>query len=137
MKKYIAIIVSVISIFCLTGCQNTVNASEVYSFPEPTVQITGSFYSQGALTEFSIGPDEYDPEDRSTLPVLQWCYGLELTACEKPEDVEGEESYGFYVNGENVFDYVDRGSEVYVIVSGTWYQVKNPSKPPITNKYNK
>ena len=131
MKKCIAVIISVISMLCLAGCQKTIQGSEVYTFPEPTIQVTGTFYSAGTVTEFVIGSDKYDPDDLSTLPVLEWFYRLEMITCEKPEDVEGGEVYGFYVNDENVFDYVDRGKEVYVIASGAWYQVKNPSKPPI------
>ena len=131
MKKCIAVIISVISMLCLAGCQKTIQGSEVYTFPEPTIQVTGTFYSAGMVTEFVIGSDKYDPDDLSTLPVLEWFYRLEMTACENPEDAEGGEVYVFYVNDENVFDYVDRGKEVYVIASGAWYRVKNPSKPPI------
>lgn len=115
----------------LSGCQKAVSGSEVYSFPEPTTQIAGTFYSQGTERAFVIGPDEYDPEDLSVMPVIEWFYGLELEPCEQPEDVEGTESYGFEVKGDLVFSYQDRGSEAYIIASDTWYQVKNPSDPPI------
>ena len=97
MKKCIAVIISVISMLCLAGCQKTIQGSEVYTFPEPTIQVTGTFYSAGTVTEFVIGSDKYDPDDLSTLPVLEWFYRLEMITCEKPEDVEGGEVYGFYV----------------------------------------
>lgn len=95
---------------------------------------SNAFFSQGTETDFVIGPEKYDPNDLSVLQVIQWFYGLELAACEQPEDGEGGTHYSFYVNGEIVFGYQDRGNEAYVIVSGTWYKVKNPSKPPISEK---
>ena len=131
MKKIISIVLIWVCVLGLVGCQKAVRGSEVYSFPEPTTQITGIFYSQGAEKEFVIGPDEYDPKDLSVMPVIEWFYGLELNPCEQPEDVEGAESYSFEVKGDLVFSYQDRGNEAYIIVSDTWYRVKNPSVPPI------
>ena len=134
MKKYIAIILSLICVWSLAGCQKTISGSEIYSFPEPTTQIKGSFYSQGEVEEFVIGSEEYNPDDLSVMPVVKWFYELELTACEQPEDGEGAEHYSFIVNGESVFSYQDRGSEAYIIVSDTWYKVKNQLAPPIDDK---
>ena len=131
MKKSITVILAIICVLGLVGCQNTINGSQTYAFPEPTTQIKGAFYSQGKETEFVIGSEKYDPNNQSVLPVIQWFYGLELAACEQPEDVEGGEHYSFYVNEKYVFGYQDRGDEAYVIVSDTWYKVKNPSQPPI------
>ena len=116
----------------LVGCnQKAVSASEVYSFPEPTTMITVSFYSQGEETAFEIGSEEYDSNDLSTTPVINWFYDLKLTACDEPEAVEGSESYEFYVKGESAFTYEDRGSEAYIIIGGSYYKVSNPSAPPI------
>ena len=54
MKKLIALVLALICVLSLAGCQKTsascqktISASEVYLFPEPTILITGSFYSQG------------------------------------------------------------------------------------------
>lgn len=116
----------------MVGCnQKAVSASEVYSFPEPTTMITVSFYSQGEETAFEIGSEEYDSNDLSTTPVINWFYDLKLTACDEPEAVEGSESYEFYVKGESAFTYEDRGSEAYIIIGGSYYKVSNPSAPPI------
>lgn len=131
MKKWIMVLVTLVCVMSLIGCQKTKSGSEVYAFPEPTAQIEVSFYSQGAVSDIVIGSEEYNPEDLSVVEVIEWFYGLELSPCEKPEDVEGGESYGFYVSDELVFSYQDRGSEAYIIISGTWYKVKNPSVPPI------
>ena len=131
MKKLITLVLALVCVLGLVGCnQKAVSASEVYSFPEPTTMITGSFYSQGEETAFEIGSEEYDSNDLSTTPVINWFYDLKLTACDAPEAVEGSESYDFYVKGENAFTYEDRGSEAYIITGGSYYKVSNPSAPP-------
>ena len=132
MKKLITLVLALVCVLGLVGCnQKAVSASEVYSFPEPTTMITVSFYSQGEETAFEIGSEEYDSNDLSTTPVINWFYDLKLTACDAPEAVEGSESYDFYVKGENAFTYEDRGSEAYIITGGSYYKVSNPSAPPI------
>lgn len=131
MKKLTALVIAFVCILALAGCQKTTSGSEVYSFPEPTTQITGTFYSQGQETAFEIGSENYDPDDLSTTSVIEWFYGLKLTACDKPEAVEGAEGYDFYVRGEYAFTYEDRSKEAYIIVGENYYKVKNPSTPPI------
>lgn len=132
MRKSIALVLAFVCALSLAGCQNTISASEVYSFPEPTILITGSFYSQGQETAFAIGSEKYDPNDLATLPVSSWFYALELTACDEPEEAEGAESYTFKVDGKDAFTYEDRGSEAYIIIDSTYYKVSNPSTPPIS-----
>lgn len=133
MKKIFAVVLMLICVSVLAGCgQKAVNGSEVYSFPEPTTLITGTHFFQGQETAFEIGSEDYDPNDLSTTPVISWFYELELTNCGNPETVEGAESYDFYVKGENAFTYEDRGSEAYIIIDGNYYEVKNPSTPPIS-----
>ena len=132
MKKLIALVLTLVCVIGLVGCgQKAVRGSEVYSFPEPTTMITGSFYSQGQETKFEIGSEEYDPNDLSTNSIIKWFYDLKLTACDKPETVEGSEIYSFQVKGENAFTYEDRGSEAYIIIGGNYYKVSNPFSPPI------
>ena len=62
---------------------------------------------------------------------MEWFYGLKLRECEEPEPVEGNESYSFAVDGETVFTYDDRGNEAFVDVGVRWYEVENPSSPPM------
>lgn len=133
MKKLIPLVLALVCMVGLVGCgQKTVSGSEVYSFPEPTTLITGTFYSQGQETTFEIGSEEYNPDDLSTIPIIKWYYDLKLTACDEPEVVEGAESYNFYVKGENAFTYEDRGSEAYIFIDGNYYKVGNPSNPLIS-----
>ena len=131
MKKLAALSFVPICILGLVGCRKTIRASDVYAFPEPTTQITGSFYSQGIESNFTIGPEGYDPDDLSVMPVIEWFYGLELRECEGPEPVDGNESCSFIVDGQPAFTYDVRGSEAFIIVDDRWYEVENPSNPPI------
>ena len=132
MKKMIAMVLCLVLAFSLVGCgKKTVRGSEVYSFPEPTTLITGTLYSQGQETTFEIGSEDYDPNDLSTNSVIKWFYGLKLTACDEPELVAGAEVYDFYVKGEHAFYYENRGLEAYIIIGGNYYNVSNPSTPPI------
>ena len=136
MKKLLILIVVLAWVWGMTGCQKAIDASAVYGFPEPTVQITGLFHSQGIESNFTIGSEEYDPDDLSVMPVIEWFYGLELRECEESEPVEGNESYTFIVDGQPAFTYDSRGSEAFVVVDGSWYEVENPSNPPIEDAIN-
>ena len=117
-------------VLCLAGCKKTIGRSELYAFPEPTMLITGTVCSQGEETAFEIGSEDYDPKDLSTAPVIAGS-DLEVTACDEPEAVEGAESYSFQVKGEDAFTYENRGGEAYLITGGHYYEVRNPSAPPI------
>lgn len=131
MKKLVGLIAALVCILGMTGCQKTVDASTVYEFPEPTIQIEGSFCSQGIERTFVIGPEEYDPDYVYSEPVIGWFNGLELRECEEPQPAEGEDRYDFSPDGRPGFSYVDRGSEAFLIVDDKWYKVTNPSDPPL------
>ena len=136
MKKLVILIAVLACIWGMTGCQETIDASAVYGFPEPTVQITGSFYSQGNESNFTIGSEEYDPDDLSVMPVIEWFYSLKLRECEEPEPVEGNESYTFIVDGQPAFIYDSRGSESFIVANGIWHEVENRPNPPIEETIN-
>ena len=131
MKKLITLVLEFVCILGLVSCQKTTSGKDVYSFPENTTMITGSFYSQGKETAFEVGSERYDPNDSSIADIIKWFYDLELTPCDEPEPVEGAESYIFFVKGKNVFSYEDRGSEAYIIIDGNYYKISNPSTPRI------
>lgn len=131
MKKLVVLIAALACILGMTGCQKTIDASAVYEFPEPTIQIKGSFCSQGIEQTFVIGPEEYDSDNLYALPVIDWFYGLELRECEEPEPAEGEDLYSFAPDKHPGFTYVDRGSPAFLVVDGKWYEVTNPSNPPL------
>ena len=131
MKKWMAFILLLVCAVIFASCQNAIQGSELYSFPEPTSEIVVFFYSQGRESQIEIGSEKYDSEDLSTTAVINWFYELKLTACSEPEMVEGAESYRFYVKGKSALSYEDRGNEAYIIIDGSYYKVNNPSSPPI------
>lgn len=135
MKGKAVLMAALVCICGMSGCQNaaqnTVGAADIYSFPEPAQNITVTYRSQGVEQTFEIGAEEYDVNDLSTVSVINWFYGLELRECEEPEPVEGDESYSIAPGGLPEVTYVDRGSTAYISVDGLWYEVTNPSDPPI------
>lgn len=119
-KPFVFVFVAMLAL-SLAACQKTVNGSDVCTFPEASEEIKCQLYSGGMEKEYAINDD-----------VIEWFYGLKLNACEQPEDVEGAEAYSFEVNSEMVVTYQDRGSdEAYIIYNGNWYNVMNPSTPPL------
>lgn len=132
MRKHVIWIFALSCLLTLVGCQKSIVASDLYSFSEPTVQITGTFYSQGQNLAFEIGSEQYDPDVSSAVSVIiKWFYDLKLTACDALEVVDGSECYEFYADGKYAFTYEDRGTSAYILANGDYYQVINPSDPPI------
>ena len=99
MKKITAVLLILMCFTALAGCSNT-SSKDVYYFPEPTKEIRVVKASEGIETELVIGSENYDAEDLSVIPVMEWFYGLELKECERPESVEGSECYTFTVDGQ-------------------------------------
>lgn len=130
MKKITAVLLILMCFTALAGCGGT-SSKDVYSFPEPTKEIKVVKASEGIETELVIGSENYDAKDLSVVPVMEWFYGLELKECERPENVEGSESYTFTVDGQSAFIYENRGDKAHIIADSKWYEVKNPSVPPI------
>lgn len=143
MKKFTAFMLIEILIFTLIRCKTTasqsannnissnIDAASIYSFPEPTIQIKVTHFLHNTETEFTIGPDIYDPKDTSVTPIIVWFYGLELKLCEKPDTTVKSEYYDFIVDGKSGFRYEIQNEQVFIIIHKKWYEVKNPSTPPI------
>lgn len=130
MNKITAVLLILLCFTSLAGCSST-SSKDVYYFPEPTKAIKVVKVSEGEETELVIGSENYDAEDLSVIPVMEWFYGLELKECERPENVEGSESHTFTVDGQSAFIYENRGDKAHIIADSKWYEVKNPSVPPI------
>ena len=65
-------------------------------------------------------------------PILNWFYELELKACEKPDNITENEYYDFVVDGKfGSFRYEVQDEQAFIIVRKQWYEVKNPSTPPV------
>ncbi len=105
---------------------------DIYTFPEPTIQIKVTRSSQGKKTEFVIGPDVYDIEDTSVFPIIKWFGGLELTKCRwAPKITEKNVYYDFVVDGKEAFGYYEKGEKAFIFVENKCYKAENPSTPPI------
>ena len=144
MKKFTAFILIEMFIFILGGCKSAtsqsintktssdIDAASIYSFPEPTIQVQVTHFLNDTETEFIIGSDIYDPKDTSVSPILNWFYELELKACEKPDNINENEYYDFVVDGKfGSFRYEVQDEQAFIIVRKQWYEVKNPSTPPV------
>lgn len=143
MKKLAAFMV--ILSFVLVGCQSNkppayvsefdlaeATYEDIYSFPEPTIQIKVTRSSQGEKTEFVIGPDVYDIEDTSVFPIIKWFGNLNLTKCRwSPKITDKNIYYDFVVDGNEGFGYYEKGEAAFVFVGNKCYKVANPSSPPL------
>ena len=115
-----------------TKTSSSTDAASIYSFPEPTMQIKVTHFSHDTETEFIIDSDIYDPKDTSVSPILNWFYQLELKACEKPDNTIENEYYDFVINGKfGGFRYEIQDEQAFIIVRKQWYEIKNPSIPPV------
>ena len=144
MKKFTAFMIIEMFIFILGGCKSatsqsintkissSTDAASIYSFPEPTIQVQVTHFLNDTETEFIIGSDIYAPKDTSVSPILNWFYELELKACEKPDNITENEYYDFVVDGKfGGFRYEIQDEQAFIIVRKQWYEVKNPSTPPV------
>ena len=132
MKALSFFLLLAVGLLGLSGCQETLRGSDVYTFPESPAQIAVTLYAQGKEQEFLIAPEKRQTDAPSAAaPFIQWFCALELKACKAPEAVEGNEAYTFTVGGEDAFTYDYRGDEAFVLVKDKWFAVQNPSLPPL------
>ena len=143
MKKLTALILIELFTITFVGCKSNIphtskpdiasneKCEEVYSFPEPTPQIKVTYFFHGTETTFTIGPDIYNPNDFSTVPIAEWFYELNLTACKKPENLIELEYYDFIIGEKPEFRYEIQDKQAFIVVNDQWYEVSNPSNPPI------
>lgn len=143
MKKLTTLILIELFTITFVGCKSNIShpskpdiasnekCEEVYSFPEPIPQIKVTYFFQGTETTFTIGSDIYDPNDFSAVPIAEWFYELNLTACKKPENLIELEYYDFIIGENSEFRYEIQGEQTFIVVNGQWYEVSNPSNPPI------
>lgn len=118
-------------IVVLSGCGGTMSSYEdAYLFPEKIEQIEVIHKSVLETTEYIFTED--DEEDIKLM--IEWFNNLELEKCEQPEQVDGNESYCFEINGEPAFVYDYHGSKsAFIIVNDEYYKVKEMSTPPVEN----
>lgn len=118
MKKWICLFSAGLLLF-LCACGKT-----AYSFPETIEQLR---VKRGTMANAFT-----EKEKESIRLFTEWFDTLELEKCKQPEQIDENDCYSFEINGEDAFVYVHRSEEIaYVIIDGAYYQVKNPSLPPM------
>ena len=112
-------------LLALTGCNQLKKETELFSNEVRDIQV--SYYDSEAETKWNIGLDEISE-------LKTWITNLELKhkyfeEGSSPSDSEGVKAFYFDINnGEIVFLYRCEG---YVYFDEEWYEVMNPSNPPI------
>lgn len=110
----------------------SLTGADLFRFLKPIHTISGKVFEGGRETPFVIENDFKTPNGGPVYPVTTWLRGLICIPCETPETVYGDRVYSFAVDGTEAFAYDDRGGDIaYLIVDGLYYQVQNPSTPPL------
>lgn len=132
MKKSLVLAVLLLGVLAFTGCFKQENVISTQIPAMEKVEIGG--YYNGSVVEVW----ELDPADFEGLKT--WIDQLSiskktLAEDETPNNWAGGDSYEFNMNdGELCFTYLDGGKEAFIWYSDEWYEVSNPTDPPVENK---
>ncbi len=129
MKKFILTLVLVACSVMLIGCASEpVSSVEIYNFPEGTHRIEIIQSNHAEVKRHIVGKSEYSADDNTLDPIFDWYNDLVLVEID-PEQAEilaksdSGQTYKFFVDGENVFTFIERGAKRYIIFD-SWYQVE-------------
>lgn len=128
MKKLIAVALAIVCVLGLIGCGQ--RKQTVIGIPDTIDKVEVSFYSMGQVTEWEL--------DESKLPAWkEWAENLSLKPLseEKIEELkltDGGESYHFEINNDEMsFTFKDHGSDKYLVIDKTYYEVLNGTIPGV------
>lgn len=128
MKKLTALVLALICVLGLVGCGQ--QKQTIIDIPDSIDKVVVSFYSMGQVTEWEL--------DEGKLPAWkEWAKNLSLKpmSAEKVEELqmtEGGESYHFEINDDEMsFTFKDHGSEKYLVIEKTYYEVLNGVLPDV------
>ena len=128
-KRVRALVLGCAISFLLSACGAAVEDSPLAAvFPDQTSQMEASYFECGGITTWELTQEEFED-------LQSWALGLSLEEQAfdegaSPGDRDGGSGYTFQW-GEHGFSYILSGDADYVLLEGTWYQVKNPSCPPL------
>ena len=128
-KRVRALVLGCAVSFLLSACGAAVEDSPLAAvFPDQVSRMEASYFECGGMTTWELTQEEFED-------LKSWALGLSLeeqTFDEgaSPGDRDGGSGYTFQW-GEHGFSYILSGDADYVLLEGTWYQVKNPSCPPL------
>lgn len=128
MKKLIALVLALVCVLGLIGCGQ--QEQTVIDIPDSIDKVDVSFYSMGQVTEWEL--------DESKLSAWkEWAENLSLKPLseEKIEELkltDGGESYHFEINDDEMsFTFMDGGSDKYLAIEKTYYEVLNGAIPDV------
>ena len=128
MKKLIALVLALVCVLGLIGCGQ--QEQTVIDIPDSIDKVDVSFYSIGQVTEWEL--------DESKLSAWkEWAENLSLKPLseEKIEELkltDGGESYHFEINDDEMsFTFMDGGSDKYLAIEKTYYEVLNGAIPDV------
>ena len=128
MKKRMALVFALICVLALVGCGK--QDQTVIDFPDNVDKVVVSFYSMGQVTEWEL-------EDTKLSAWKEWAENLSLkplseNKVEELRMTEGGESYHFEINDDEMsFTFKDHGSEKYLVIEKTYYEVLNGVIPDV------
>lgn len=135
-SRWITLFLSIMFIFFITGCNNQEDTSIVGELisSDAIGQVDISYMYAAEVTEWKLEQDKIE-DFKSWVLALS----LEHKTFEEgssPGDSDGGSVYNFNINnGKTTFSYVMTGEVKYIIFRDEWYEVSNPSDPPVGNSY--
>lgn len=124
MKKVIALVLAMVCMLSLFGCQSNKPVSVSIKDNVTTVSV---IYFHGAKE------DKWNIEGEELNALKDWVANLNNTDVEQPEIADGAQEYKFSMI-DNEFSYIINGQdEHYLKIGDKWLAVSNPSHPPITS----
>ena len=135
MKKWIVLLVALISAFNLTGCnQKSGPDRPITAYIGDSVTTVDIIHHIGGKTI------QWAAEGEDVDSLRDWVSELEYELLEfeeghSPGDSDGGEVYEFVLTEEGYpgFSYVISGPrDCYLLIEEYWFSVANPSNPPVT-----
>ena len=127
MKKVSVFILLLSLCFSFSACQQTLHASELYTFPEAEKQLELIRHTKAGAENTVL----IEGED-AVSSVADWFYNLNLSECKAPEAEEDSEYLECRTEDETAFVYENRGKDgAYLLIGEQWYSVNNPSAFPM------
>lgn len=130
MKRiYFVLGILLLCVLAFTGCSKRENIIST-QIPEIEKVEIGGYYNGSVIEKWELDPAHF--EDLKAW-ITQLSLRNKILAEDKtPNNWAGGDSYEFNMNdGELSFTYSDGGTEAYIWYKDEWYEVLNPTAPPI------
>ncbi len=135
MKRFTTLMIILISVFSLVGCDQTADSDRPISacIDDYVTKVNITHHISGKSTQWVAEGQDIDN-------LRAWASELEYKLFkfeegQSPGDGDGGEVYDFILTGGDYpgFSYVINGpDDCYLLIEGYWYSVSNPSDPPVT-----